>query len=101
MISGQSPSPTSIRRTLKNIKCLGDVGVDIFFDTVQSLWPFISPFVDPRSLKTVETIGLGDDDKNLWDAVNQDPQKFCKLVTALTTIRLESKEEEFLKASRS
>lgn len=51
--------------------------------------------------QTAETIGLGDDDKNLWDAVNQDPQKFCKLVTALTTIRLESKEEEFLKASRS
>lgn len=97
LISDSGSSPAKIRSTLKSIKGLGEVGVNIFFDTAQGLWTCLSPFIDPRSTKTAEQIGLGGDVDRLWEDVDRDPQKMCKLATALTTIRLEKKEKEFSK----
>jgi hypothetical protein len=86
--------PTKIRAALKEIKGLGDVGVDIFFDTAQGLWPCLAPFVDPRSLKTAGQLGLGSVDE-LWREVGEDPMEMCRLNWALTTVRLEKREKEF------
>ena len=86
-----------IRSRLKEIKGLGDVGVDIFFDTAQAIWPCLAPFLDPRSAKTAEDIGISGDAQALWETkeVNKDPVAMCKLAGALTKVRLEKRESEF------
>ncbi|KAL2429584.1 hypothetical protein ABEF95_007585 [Exophiala dermatitidis] len=90
-------SPLEVRKRLKEIKGLGDVGVDIFFDTAQGVWPCLAPFIDPRSAKTAEAIGIPGDAGALWGRkeVNRDPMTMARLAAALTTVRLEKKEGEF------
>ena len=41
-----------------NIKGLGKTGLDIFFRRVQWLWPEAYPFVDERTARGVEKLGL-------------------------------------------
>ncbi|RYP37916.1 hypothetical protein DL767_002788 [Monosporascus sp. MG133] len=77
---------TKIRAELKRIKGLGDVGIDIFFDTAQHVWPCLAPFLDPRSAKTAEAVGIGSDVQQLWDAVSREPEQMCRLAAALTKI---------------
>ncbi|RYP93125.1 hypothetical protein DL770_000782 [Monosporascus sp. CRB-9-2] len=84
-----------IRAELKRIKGLGDVGIDIFFDTAQHVWPCLAPFLDPRSAKTAEAVGIGSDVQQLWDAVSQEPEQMCRLATALTKVRLDGLKSEF------
>lgn len=88
-------SPPKIRTLLKEIKGIGNVGLDIFCDTAQHIWPCLAPYIDPRSMKTAQQCGLGDDVQKLWEAVGKDPEKMCRLAAALTTVRLEKKEKEF------
>ncbi|KAL2429610.1 hypothetical protein ABEF95_008186 [Exophiala dermatitidis] len=89
-------SPSEVRKRLKEIKGLGDVGVDIFFDTAQGVWPCLAPFIDPRSAKTAEAIGIPGDAGALWESkeVNRDPMTMARLAAALTTVRLEKREGE-------
>lgn len=88
-------SPAKTRKLLQEIKGIGKVGVDIFFDTAQHVWTSLAPFIDPRSLDTAERCGLGRDVDALWVAVGEDSKEMCKLASALTNIRLERKEQEF------
>ena len=94
-LQSASSSPATTRKLLKEIKGLGDVGIDIFCDTAQSIWPALAPFIGARSLKTAKAIGLSDDVRQLWEEVGKDPVEMCRLSTALTTVRLEKKEKEF------
>lgn len=71
------------------------MGVDIFCDTAQGIWPCLAPFIDPRSMKTAKQCGLGDDLHAIWESVGEDEEEMCKLTTALTKVRLGRKEEEF------
>jgi hypothetical protein len=87
-------SPPKIRATVKAIEGIGQVGLDIFCDTAQGVWPCLSPFIDPRSLKTAEELGLGGVEE-LWQQVGEDPLLMCKLATALTTVRLDKKIDYF------
>ena len=84
-----------MRSAIKEIKGLGDVGVNIFFDTAQAAWPCLTPFIDPRSLKTAEQLGLGQDVDKLYEEIGKDPVKVCRLAAALTAVRLEKREGEF------
>jgi hypothetical protein len=95
LVKQNNSEPGKIRAALKEIKGLGDVGVDIFFDTAQGVWPCLAPFVDPRSLKTAQQLGLGTVEE-LWHDTGEDPMEMCRLSTALTTVRLEKKEKEFM-----
>ncbi len=88
-------SPAKTRKLVQEIKGIGKVGVDIFFDTAQNVWPSLAPFVDPRSMETAEKCGLGRDVNAIWEAVGKDPEEMCKLASALTMLRLEKKEHEF------
>lgn len=88
-------SPSEIRKLLKEIKGIGNVGIDIFCDTAQQIWPCLAPFIDPRSIKTGQQCGLGEDVDTLWEATGKDPERMCRLAAALTTVRLEKKEKEF------
>lgn len=80
---------------VKQIKGIGNVGVDIFFDTAQAVWPVLAPFIDPRSLKTAEQCGIGSNIDRLWEELGRDATQMCKLSSALTTIRLSKLENEF------
>ena len=84
-----------MRKLVQEIKGVGKVGTDIFFDAVQGVWPSLAPFIDPRSMETAKRCGLGSDVDALWKAVGKDAVKMCKLSSALTMVRLEKKEEEF------
>ncbi|GAB7340245.1 hypothetical protein MBLNU457_6709t1 [Dothideomycetes sp. NU457] len=84
-----------VRARLKDIKGLGNVAVDVFCDTAQGVWPFIAPFLDDRSRKTAEEIGITSDVNELFKKVDQDPMHMCELAAALTHVRLEKKTKEF------
>lgn len=88
-------SPAKTRKYIQEIKGIGKVGADIFFDTAQNVWPSLAPFVDPRSMETAARCGLGRDVNAIWEAVGKDPEEMCKLASALTMLRLEKKEHEF------
>ncbi|KIV79953.1 hypothetical protein PV11_07492 [Exophiala sideris] len=90
-------SSSDIRKRLKEIKGLGDVGIDIFMDTAQAVWPCLAPFLDPRSAKTADSLGLPSDAQTLWESkeIDQDPVRMCKLTSALTNVRLNKHEGEF------
>ena len=81
---------------MKEIKGIGEVGLDIFCDSAQGVWPCLAPFIDLRSQQTVKQLGLGSVEK-LWQEVGEDPMQMCKLASALTTVRLEKKVDEFTK----
>ena len=86
-----------MRKYLQDIKGIGKVGADIFFDAAQGVWPSLAPlapFIDPRSMETARQCGLGGDVEALWSAVGKDAVEMCKLSSALTMVRLEKKEKE-------
>ncbi|KAI4273020.1 MAG: hypothetical protein LQ337_004916 [Flavoplaca oasis] len=95
LLSKASSDPTRIRELIKEIKGIGNVGVDIFCNTVQGIWPCLAPFIDPRSMKTAKQCGIGDDVHVIWRTVEEDSESMCKLANALTKVRLEKKEGEF------
>ncbi|KAI9796131.1 MAG: hypothetical protein M1833_006469 [Piccolia ochrophora] len=95
LLRAAKSTPSQTRTLLKEIKGLGDVGLDIFQDTAQGVWPALAPFIDPRSRKTAEAIGLGGDVQSLWKEVGEDAESMCRLAGALTTVRLEGREGEF------
>ncbi|ETN46483.1 uncharacterized protein HMPREF1541_00668 [Cyphellophora europaea CBS 101466] len=94
-----SPTPQKVRARLKEIKGLGDVGADIFFDTAQGICPQLAPFLDPRSVNTAQRIGIGGDVGVLWREIGKDPERMCRLAGALTVVRLEGREGEFKQES--
>ena len=95
LLKRANSSPAKVHKLLQEIKGIGKVGVDIFFDTAQMVWPSLAPFIDPRSLDTAERCGLGRDVDAIWEAVGKEPEEMCKLASALTNIRLEKLEQEF------
>ena len=96
LLSKADAQPVKVRQLIKEIKGIGNVGVDIFCDTAQGIWPCLAPFIDPRSMKTANECGLGEDIERIWDAIGKDPEMMCKLAAALTTVRLEKREQEFV-----
>lgn len=84
-----------MRELLKEVKGLGDVGADIFVDAAQGVVPSLAPFVDSRSVKTAEAIGLDGDVEVMFELVGKDPMEMCKLANALTNVRLQKAEGEF------
>ncbi|KAL9029154.1 MAG: hypothetical protein Q9196_002568 [Gyalolechia fulgens] len=95
LLEEANSSAAQVRRLLKEIKGIGNVGIDIFCDTAQGIWPCLAPFIDPRSMKTAQQCGLGEDLNAIWETTNKDPERMCRLAAALTTVRLEKKEKEF------
>ncbi|KAL3452014.1 hypothetical protein BJX65DRAFT_204294 [Aspergillus insuetus] len=70
---------------------LGDLGVELFLNNVQSVWPSIAPFVDSRSLQTAKEAGFGTDLDAIYADLEKDSVKMCKLANALSAARLERK----------
>ncbi|KAL3464292.1 hypothetical protein BJX64DRAFT_286711 [Aspergillus heterothallicus] len=77
------------KELVHEVKGLGDLGVELFFNNVQSVWPSIAPFVDSRSLQTAKDAGFGTDLNAIYLDLEQDSVRMCKLANALSTARLE------------
>lgn len=76
---------------MKEFKGVGDLGVELFFDNVQSVWPSIAPFLDSRSLQTAEEIGISGDLNAIYRALGEEPEEMSLLANGLSTMRLEKK----------
>ena len=78
--------PARERELLKDFKGIGDVGVDIFFREVQTVWSELVPFADRRALEAAAGLGLPRDPRALSElATGRD---FPRLVAALVRTRL-------------
>ncbi|KAI0034416.1 hypothetical protein K488DRAFT_84034 [Vararia minispora EC-137] len=71
------------RKTLKDFKGIGDVGVDIFLRDAQAVFDEVFPFAGKRDLASAKNAGLATTAKGLLEQVGGDKQKFLRLLTAL------------------
>lgn len=78
--------PARERTLLKEVKGLGDAGVDIFFREAQAAWPELRPFADKLALRAAATLGLAKDAAGL--ARLADEADFPRLVAALVRVEL-------------
>ena len=89
--------PAGERRLLRQLKGLGNVGVDIFFREVQVAWEELYPFADERALAEARRLGLPGDPKAL--ARGHDRQELARLVAALIRSSLAKDREEILQTA--
>lgn len=89
--------PEDERRRLKEVKGIGDVGVDIFFREVQTAWPELYPFADAKSLAGARALELPDEAGELAQLVERDD--FARLVTALVRMELAGDADEIRAAA--
>ncbi|KAJ5697776.1 hypothetical protein N7488_011460 [Penicillium malachiteum] len=80
-----------VRKLMKEFKGVGDLGVELFFNNVQSIWPSIAPFLDSRSLNTADDIGIGRDLDAIYGALGREPEGMTRLANGLSKVRLENK----------
>lgn len=66
--------------------------MEIFLNNAQSVWPTMAPFLDERSLKTAEEVGIGNDLDAIYDAVQRDPVQMSWLANGLSAVRLEKRQ---------
>ena len=95
--AGQDPRQE--RRLLKQVKGLGEVGVDIFFREVQVAWEEVFPFVDRRAAQAARWLGLDADPEAL--AGDRDPEAFARLVAALVRTGLANDHDAVLEAAQA
>lgn len=81
-----------VKSQIKEIKGLGDLGTDLFINNVQAVWPCLAPFLDSRSLKTAEEVGIGTDLEAIYAELGHDPVEMSKLALGLSNVRLEKKQ---------
>jgi endonuclease III len=89
--------PVRERALLRQLKGLGNVGVDIFFREVQVAWEELYPFADERALAEARSLGLPGDPKAL--ARGHDREAFARLVAALIRSSLAKDREQILQAA--
>lgn len=90
--------PGRERSLLRQLKGMGNVGIDIFFREAQVAWDELYPFADERALAEAKRLGLPGDPKAL--ARGHDRQAFARLVAALIRSSLAKDRDEILKAAR-
>lgn len=94
MVKKADSQPEKIRELVKEINGIGDLGVDLFFNNAQSVWPCLAPFMDPRSLRTAKEVGIGDDIDSIYAELDHNPVEMSKLARGLSEVRLSKQEEE-------
>lgn len=90
--------PEDERKLLKEFKGIGDVGVDIFFREVQSIWKEIAPFASRRPLEAAQRLGLGSGADELADLVSE--RELPRLVAALVRTELAGDHDDVLEAAK-
>ena len=74
------------RELLKELKGIGDTGVDIFFREVQAAWDEVYHYVDGRALDAAKRLGLGGDADALSKLVAK--KDYPRLAVALVRVAL-------------
>lgn len=74
------------------IRGVGELAVDVFLNNVQSVWPAMAPFLDERSIKTADEIGIGTNLDAMYEAVQRDPVQMSWLANGLSAVRLEKRQ---------
>jgi endonuclease III len=95
--AGQDPKRE--RQLLREVKGLGEVGVDIFFREAQVAWGELFPFVDRRAARAARRLGLDPDAQAL--AEDRNPRTFARLVAALVRTDLAKDHGEVLRLARA
>lgn len=90
--------PARERKLLKELKGIGDVGVDIFFREVQEIWDEVFPFIDKRASASAKQLGLPTDANALSKLV--DKRDFPRLVAALVRAQLRHDHDDILRKAR-
>jgi hypothetical protein len=54
----------------------------------------MAPFLDARSLKTAEELGIGTDLEAIYESLNRDPVRMSRLTNGLSHVRLDKKQRE-------
>ena len=91
--------PGQERRLLKQVKGLGEVGVDIFFREAQVAWKELFPFLDRRAAQAAHRLGLDADPRAL--AGDRRPEVFARLVAALVRTGLANDYDAVVEAARA
>lgn len=68
------------------------VALDIFCDTAQEGWHELAPFLDPRSQKTAEAIGISWCVDQLYAMTGKDPVVMSKITVAFAAVRFDKLE---------
>ena len=89
--------PKKERALLKELKGLGDVGVDIFFREVQVAWEELQPFSDRRARDAARRLGLGSDPNELRKLADG---RLAQLVAALVRTELDDDYDAVREAAR-
>lgn len=71
---------------------MGELAVEIFLNNVQSVWPSMAPFLDERSIKTADEIGIGANLEAMYEAVQRDPVQMSWFANGLSAVRLEKRQ---------
>jgi len=91
--------PAEERRLLKAFKGIGDVGADIFFREMQTVWSEIYPFADKKALSAAETLGLPATAGELSKLVSR--EELPRLLCALVRTALDKKYDEVRKRAEA
>ncbi len=87
--------PAQERRLLKELKGIGDVGVDIFFREAQVAWEELSPFADRKALGAAGALGLPEDADGLGRLADREADgDLPRLVAALVRCALAKDADE-------
>jgi endonuclease III len=85
--------PERERQLLKEVKGVGDVGVDIFAREAQTAWDEWRPFADKRAIESAKRLDLGDDASDLERLVSK--KDYPRLVAALVRTELAGDHDRF------
>ena len=88
-----------IRRRLKELKGIGDVGVDIFFREAQAQWQELYPFADKLALRAATKLSLPGDTAALARLVDEDASRLAHLLAALVRVELEKEHDQVRRAA--
>jgi len=78
--------PERQRAALKAFKGIGDVGADIFFRELQTVWSEHYPFLDDKARTAARRLGLPDTAEALAELIGRD--RFARLATALVRAQI-------------
>ena len=78
---------------LKEVRGIGDLAAEVFFNNVQSVWPSVAPCLDSRSLKTAAEVGIGTDLDKIYNVLERDPVRMSRFANGISEVRLEKRQD--------
>jgi hypothetical protein len=93
-VQGVKDSKATVLKRAKEVKGIGDLGAEVFLETVQSVAPQIAPAMSKRNVEVAEKLNLGEPEA-IYNEMKRDPLSMAKLCQVLTTVRLQGNLSDF------